>query len=125
MLIDKTRARKISAKIIEEEQNLMLEYIQNVLNDYTAEKYDKPFSVEKLFGGQNKNWNGTPLQFLYNEHVKNNAKDPYKMAAIDAGHLLKKVLREDKCKYYESSSNGRTKEYWGITKKKYDSLLIE
>ncbi|MEG1301270.1 MAG: hypothetical protein RSC93_11255 [Erysipelotrichaceae bacterium] len=120
MLNDKSRGRKVSAKISKKEQNLMLEYIQNVLNDYTAEKYDKPFSVEKLFGGQNNDWHGTPLQLLYDKHVENNAKDPYKMAAIDAGHLLKKVLREDKCKYYESSSNGHAKEYWGIKEEKND-----
>ncbi|MEG2464267.1 MAG: hypothetical protein RSA87_03710 [Malacoplasma sp.] len=43
------------------------------------------------------------------------------MAARDAGNLLKKVLEENKSKYYESRQK-HTKEYLRIKKERYNFL---
>lgn len=71
--------------------------------------------VRNLLGGRNKDWHGTPLQSLYDNHVINGAKNPYNMAARDVGNLLKKVLWDDEYRYYKSRKK-RTKEYKEIKK---------
>jgi hypothetical protein len=56
------------------------------------------FSVRSLFGGENNDWRGTPLQKLYDWYeTKGYADDEsHNKAGMDAGHLLKRTLFEDK-----------------------------
>lgn len=52
------------------------------------------FSVRTLFGGANFQWSGTPLQCIYDRHIKNGRK-PAKasvLAARDIGKMMTKVL---------------------------------
>ncbi|SMN01136.1 hypothetical protein SPONN_2230 [uncultured Candidatus Thioglobus sp.] len=56
------------------------------------------FTGRDLIGGKNRHWKGTPLLCLYKKYstAGNSDKDSRKLAAIDAGHLLRWVVDNDK-----------------------------
>lgn len=63
-------------------------------------------------GGDNFNWHGTPLYYLYEKHI---AKGKAEEAAIDEagkdfGWILKSVLAEDK-RIFDSCDKGLVKGY--------------
>lgn len=67
------------------------------------------FSARTLFGGDNYDWNGTPLIVLYDWHETNGSSDPVKMAGKDLGWLLLGVLKRDS-RLFETRK-GYTREY--------------
>ncbi|MBR3978437.1 MAG: hypothetical protein IKJ94_02295 [Oscillospiraceae bacterium] len=115
-MIDKGKYRKIqrpSAKISSEEVELAKRYLQGAVHSFCKNNPGQAFSVRDLAGGENKDWNGTPLQVLYNYHIaagktKEKAK---KQAAIDAGWLLKTVLEEEENRLFEQMQGPRSKLY--------------
>lgn len=74
-----------------------------------AEKIDGKirFCIRDLLGGMNADWENTPLQYLYDYHIRNGKTkdDAYVQAAKDAGWLLKEVLYNDPRYTYESSND--------------------
>lgn len=97
-MITKTNqtARKISAKIPIVNIELAKAYIQGAVHSHCNKNVSKDFSVRILFGGNNKNWENTPLQCIYDYHKYiGNAKDPADAAAKDVGWLFKSVLIDD------------------------------
>lgn len=67
------------------------------------------FCIRDLLGGTNADWKDTPLQYLYDYHIRagKTEKEAYDQAAKDAGWLLKDVLYNDSRYIYEP-----TKETW-------------
>lgn len=115
MLKTKNKAviKRPSAKISTEDTELAKKYLQGAVHSYCKNNPGQAFSVRDLAGGENKDWNGTPLQLLYNYHkaagkTKEKAK---RQAAIDAGWLLKAVLAEEESRCFVQSKGGRTKMY--------------
>jgi hypothetical protein len=55
------------------------------------------FSVRILFGGDNTDWEGTPLQQIWDSHKANGKTndEAHEQSAKDVGWLLKSVLAED------------------------------
>ena len=56
------------------------------------------FAARDLIGGKYKDWNGTPLQVLYNHYLQRRHGDvlyAYREAAKAAGRILKGVLKRD------------------------------
>lgn len=96
MMVDSnTKLRAISAKISKEELALAKAYIQGAVHGHCNNSADKALSVRILFGGDNRDWGGTPLQCIYNYHEQSGSDNPVKVAAQDVGWLLKCVLKED------------------------------
>ncbi len=92
----KTANYKISAKISVADVECAKAYIQGAVHSHCNNAADSPLSVRILFGGDNGDWNGTPLQWIYNYHKYiGKSTDPNKQAAIDVGRLLKIILQED------------------------------
>lgn len=58
----------------------------------------KPFATHTLVGGVNWNWEGTPLQRVYDKHKS--AENAFEKAAREVGRLLRKVILEDKRGFY-------------------------
>ena len=100
------RIYQISAKISIVDIEMAKAYIQGAVHSFCKNNCDEPFSVRVLFGGDNKNWEGTPLQciFDYHKYIARTSK-PEGIAARDVGHLLKGVLNEDKLRNYDVSDN--------------------
>lgn len=90
-------ARKISADLIPVDVEVIKAYMLGAVNAFCNVKPGEPFSARILFGGNNRNWNGTPMQKLYDYYIKEgkSKEDAHQSAAIDAGRLLKALLERD------------------------------
>lgn len=96
------RIVKISAKVSEKDLKLMENYILGAVHGFTAAADSKSFKVRDLFGFDNRDWNGTPIQKIYEFYLKSEShKDAAEKAAQDVGKLLRKILTEDKYEYEE------------------------
>ena len=90
--------RKISAESSEVEVKLAKAYIQGAVHSYCSNNTNnRKLSVRILFGGNNGNWENTPLQCIYDYHKDiKQSKNPANDAAKDVGWLFKSVLLSDK-----------------------------
>lgn len=96
------RIVKISAKVSEKDLKLMENYILGAVHGFTAAADSKSFKVRDLFGFDNRDWNGTPIQKIYEFYLKSLPhEDAADKAGKDVGKLLRKVLAEDKYEYGE------------------------
>jgi len=70
------------------------------------------FAARDLVGGENFEWEGTPLVVLYQKHIDLGKTDEAAIsdAAKDLGWLLKAVLHEDK-RHFEVGKSGLTAGY--------------
>ncbi len=102
-----------SAKLPEEEMELIKRYLQGAVHSFCKNNPNKAFSVRDLLGGENKDWGETPLQPIYNYHISlgKTEEKAKKQAASDAGWLLKAVLSEEKNRCFEQIQGPRTKMY--------------
>ena len=90
-------ARNISANISGKEIKAAIDHIENKVNDHCVNNPNDPFSVRILFGGDNRDWGGTPLQCIYEYYLNiRKTKRPANDAAKDVGRLLIMVLENDR-----------------------------
>lgn len=61
MIKGKIVIRKISAEVTDSELKLMMAYIKGMVYGHTIENSKQWFSGTILFGGKNRDWNGTPV----------------------------------------------------------------
>ncbi len=87
----------ISAELIPVDIEIIKVYMLGAVNAFCNVKPNEPFSARILFGGNNRNWNRTPMQKLYDYYIKEgkSEEDAHQSAAIDAGRLLKALLERD------------------------------
>lgn len=87
----------ISADLIPVDEEIIKVYMQGAVYAFCNIKPNEPFSARILFGGNNRNWNGTPMQKIYDYYIKEgkSEEDAHQSAAIDAGRLLKALLDRD------------------------------
>ncbi|RLA06567.1 MAG: hypothetical protein DRQ51_09055 [Gammaproteobacteria bacterium] len=78
------------------EEQRITDFLQGAVYGWCKNHKSDWFSLRDLVGGDNFEWEGTPLMVLYTKHRTAGAKDPVKQAGIDAGWLLKKVIDKDK-----------------------------
>lgn len=103
---------EISAILSEAEKEIIKEYIKGGVHSFCKNNPNDVFSVAILFGGNNKDWNGTALQILYDKNLNSgNSCDPYNQAACDAGCLLREVLEEDKRREFEYAGKATGHQY--------------
>lgn len=92
--------------------DLMRTYLQGAVYSWVKNRSGEWFAVRNLVGGDNFEWQGTPLYPLFEKHVSlgkdnNNA---ITAAAKDAGWVLKRVLADDK-RHFEVGRSGLTAAY--------------
>jgi len=98
--------------IEDDKKSLIKAFLQGAVYCWGKNRKGEPFAVRDLMGGDNFEWQGTPLYVLYEKHF-NGGKDndsAIKAAAIDLGWLLKTVLAEDK-RTFKISTAGRVNTY--------------
>ena len=103
--------KRISATILNVDKEIIKDYMQGSVYSFCKNNPGEVFSVRILFGGMNNDWNGTPLQRLYDNHAYvRKSKNPKHQTAIDAGRLLREVLENDSRKF-EYAGNKRGHRY--------------
>lgn len=96
-----TKTYKISANLIPVDEEIIKVYMQGAVYAFCNTNKGEAFSVRILFGGDNRDWSGTPMQKIYDYYIKNGKSydDAAENAAVDAGRLLKAVLERDSRKF--------------------------
>ena len=90
----------------------ILAFMQGAVYCWVKNHKDEPFVVRDLMGGENFDWDGTPLYALYQKHIdagKDN-NSAIESAAKDLGWLVKTMLSDDK-RTYEASKAGLVSSY--------------
>ena len=87
-------------------------FIKGAVYQFIADQTEKTngeirFCIRDLLGGTNACWQNTPLQYLYDYHIREGKtkEDAYVQTARDAGWLLKEVLCKDLRYTYEASND--------------------
>lgn len=95
-LIPKSEIRNVKDLTPGEIQRIY-DYLQGAVYCWCKNQKDEWFSARELFGGENFDWNGTPIIKLYEKHKSKGKKedDVIKDAGIDVGWILKKVTDDD------------------------------
>lgn len=63
-ILNSSVSKKISVKLSLNEINEIKLYIKGAVDGFCNINNGETFSVRRLFGGDNGNWNGTPLQAI-------------------------------------------------------------
>ena len=95
---EKLRDVKIVNDIV---KNDIQNFLKGAVYCWCKNKKNERFSLQSLMGDDNFYWQGTPLYKLYQEKANVDKSKAVEEAAKCAGWLLKKVLAEDKHRYYE------------------------
>lgn len=82
----------------DDEKALIKAFMQGATYCWVKNRKEEPFAVRDLMGGENFDWNGTPLQGLYEKHIDagQDHESAIEAAGKDLGWLMKTVLHEDK-----------------------------
>ncbi|KAA3618254.1 MAG: hypothetical protein D8M58_21810 [Calditrichaeota bacterium] len=97
------------------ERELIEVFMQGAIYCWIKNKTEIPFAVRDLVGGVNSDWNGTPLQVLYDKHIKAGKDEDasFESAAIDLGWIVKKLLSNDN-RLFKKGTNGLVNTYLWI-----------
>ena len=110
-LMQESELRSVTG-ISECEQKLIKAFMQGSVYCWIKNRNGEPFAARDLVGGENFEWDGTPLIVLYDKH-RNAGKEndaAIKAAAKDLGWLLKAVLVEDK-RHFDTGKEGLVSVY--------------
>ena len=102
--------------VSEEKIQLMLAFLCGAVRARCADCQGQQFAARDLLGGINYFWEGTPMEVLFTKYCDEGypAEEAIKLAGITAGHLLKRVLIEDKYRTYIQGDAGLVNGYTWI-----------
>lgn len=103
MLVEDSMIKDVSGISPEQEQRI-LDYLQGAVYCWCKNKKDEWFAARDFLGGDNFYWEGTPMYALY---AKSNDEE---RAGIEAGWLLKKMIKNDK-RTFNTEVKGRVRHY--------------
>jgi hypothetical protein len=65
-------------------------------------------------GGDNRDWSKTPLEILYNKHIRDgkSAQEAFDNAGRESGWLLKRVVNDDKRQFETEETPINRKYRW-------------
>ena len=83
--------------IEDSDRNLIRAFMQGAVYSWVKNCPGEPFAVRDLVGGPNSDWNGTPLQVLYDRHIdsRKTEDEAFEAAAKDLGWIVKSLLSDD------------------------------
>jgi hypothetical protein len=98
--------------ISEMEKTLIKAFMQGAVYSWIKNCEAQAFAVRDLMGGENTEWEGTPLYVLYLKHIAIGKDDAEAIisAGRDLGWLTKTVLFEDKRTFVIDKVGGPTGE---------------
>jgi len=79
------------------EKQRIYDFLQGAVYCWCKNRKNEWFSVRDLLGGDNFDWNGTPLIVLFNKHKMKGKSDEDAIidAGKDAGWIVKRVVNDD------------------------------
>lgn len=90
-------------------------YLLGAVHCWSKNRFNEWFTLQDLFGGENRDWTDTPLIYFYERQIQNglSVDASFAKAAQDAGNILKSVILYD-VKEYDTIKNGyeNRKYYW-------------
>lgn len=111
ILGNETAIRNVGGISAEELQRIM-DFLQGAVYCWCKNRPEEWFAVRNLMGGENFNWNDTPLQVLYDKHCSNGLDDEEanKAAGKDCGWILKRVVNDDR-RQFETKKEALVRHY--------------
>ena len=90
----------------------MCAFLSKKVDDWCKTNVNQIFTLRDLVGGKNSNWQGTPLQRLFDNNIEKGKEEDaaIKKAGQDAGRLLRLVISKDE-KRFTIIKGTRVKEY--------------
>lgn len=88
------------------------DFLQGAVYCWCKNRKDEWFSLQKLMGGENFDWQGTPLYRLYEEQINSGLTNEaaIERAGQQGGWILKALLRDDR-RAFETAEGTRSREY--------------
>ena len=88
------------------------DYLQGAVYCWCKNRLDEWFSVRDLFGGENFDWNGTPMIVLFIKHQNKGKSNDQAItdAGKDAGWILKKIIDDDQ-REFETKKEDLVRKY--------------
>jgi hypothetical protein len=79
------------------QEQRIYDFLQGAVYCWCKNRSSEWFTVRDLLGGDNFDWNGTPLIVLYDKYINNGKKHDKAVieAGKDAGRIMKAVLNID------------------------------
>ena len=95
-IVPKSEIRNVKG-IKNEQIQRIYDFLQGGVYCWCKNRSDEWFSVRDLLGGENFDWNGTPLIVLFEKHINLGKSNDEAIADAgkDAGWIVKKVLDND------------------------------
>jgi hypothetical protein len=96
-LISQSAIREVSG-IEENDKERIRNFLQGAVYCWCNIQGNNWFSLRDLMGGDNSNWDGTPLFALYQKQENAGLSDPaaIEQAGKEGGWLLKRVISDDR-----------------------------
>ena len=112
-LIPKSEIRQVKGISTVEFQRIY-DYLQGAVYCWCKNKSREWFSAREFLGGENFDWNGTPMIVLYEKHIRKGKTDEQAIsdAGKDAGWILKKVIHDDQRNFETKKENLIRKYRW-------------
>jgi len=91
----------------------MLDFLLGAVRAICAEREGTQFAARDFLGGANYFWQGTPVEILFEKYIAEgySAEAAIEEAGKSAGHLLKRVLIEDRNRTYQLGDAGMANGY--------------
>lgn len=107
-LVPPSQIRNVTG-ITPDETQAIHHFLQGAMYCWCKNRLNEWFSLRDLMGGENFEWEGTPMFALYNKHA-GTAADPVAQAGIDGGWLFKRVVDDDR-RQFETREANQIREY--------------
>ena len=85
--------------IEEDDKNRIRAFLQGAVYCWCKNQENRWFSLRDLMGGDNSNWDGTPLSKLYEKHAGLSDPAAIEQAGKEGGWLLKRVISDDRRRF--------------------------
>lgn len=94
----------------------IMAFLQGAIYCWCKNRKEEYFSVPELLGGENYDWNSTPLIALYEHYIgeKESHDEAVYHAGLDVGTLLKQVVRKDDRRFSSLKEGTRARKYLWI-----------
>ncbi len=106
MALDPASELRDVTGITDAEKAAITTFMQGAIYTWVKNRKDEPFAVRDLVGGENFDWDGTPLFVLYEKHIRQGKSNSEAIAAAakDLGWLTKTALAQDKRTFIPSKA---------------------
>lgn len=110
-LIPPSELREVQG-ISGEEKKRIRDFIQGAVYCCCKNRSNEWFSMRDLMGGENGNWEETPMDALYQRHARAGltSDEAVDRAGKDSGWLLKSVIAQDR-REFETKEEERIRKY--------------